>query len=74
MPEVISCKKIRDKIVKFSEKMWAKKVFFHPGWRAFQNAGCDGMQTYVIAVEKSDRMVFVQSKSKDMKLVYIAHI
>ena len=51
-----------------------KKVFFLPEWRDFQNAGCDGMQTYVIALEKSDQMVFVPSKSKDMNMVYIAHL
>ena len=56
------------------QKNVGKKVFFHPEWRVFQNAGCNGMQTYVTAVEKSDQVVFVPSKSKDMKLVYIAHI
>ena len=73
-PEVVSCKKIRFKTIKFSRKMWAKQVFFHAQWRAFQNAACNGLQTYVIAVEKCDLVVFVPSKSKDMKLVYIAHI
>ena len=66
--------KKRVETVMLSRKHMVKKVIFHPGWRVFQNAGCNGMQTYVIALEKSDRGVFVPSKSKDMKLVYIAHI
>ena len=73
-PEVVSSKKIRAKTVIFSSKIWGEKAFLHLEWRVFQNAACKGLQTYVIAVEKSDRMVFVPSKSKDMNLVYIACI
>ena len=65
--------KKRVETVMLSRKHMVKKVIFHPEWRVFQNAGCDGMQTYVIALEKSDGMVSVPSL-KDMKLLYIAHI
>ena len=74
MPIICSDVKQKIPLLKLHGKLTDlhEKAVFRSAWRVSWYWACNGMQTYVIAFEKCDLMVFVPSKSNDKHLLYIA--